>query len=144
MQSQKKDLIEKVRDSEWYDKKYEEWINSENEKESLKEITKNLLNDISDLKKEKDKYVGNKSDLSSDNDSLQKEIETLTKTKENLKLEKKKSENKDESSKKSKTEKSAEKSSEKSSKSKKKVVQKSKGKSKKIEDRQTTLLPDKN
>jgi hypothetical protein len=134
---QKEDLIDQVRDSRWFDKKYEEWINSENEKESLKEITKSLSGDISRLKEDKKDYEKNKSDLSSDNESLKGKIKTLKHTKKALNLEKEQLEKKDESSKKSKT-----KNSEKSSESKKKVVQKPKGKSKKIEDGQTSLLPE--
>ena len=75
--------------------------------------------------------------MSSENESLKAKIKTLKHTKKALNLEKEQLEKKDESSKKSKT-----KNSEKSSESKKKVVQKPKGKSKKIEDGQTSLLPE--
>ena len=139
---QKKNLIDQATESKWFDKKYEEWINSENEKESLKKITTSLLDEISGLKDVKKDYEKEESDLSKDNDSLKTKIKTLKQTKKSLNLQKEQLEKKDESSKKSKTKKSVEKSSEKSSESKKKVVQKSKGKSKKIEGGQTSLLPE--
>ena len=136
----KKNLINQARESRWFDNKYEEWINSENEKESLEKITKSLSDEISGLKDDKKDYEKEESNLSKENDSLKAKIKTLKQTKKYLKLEKDQLEKKDESSKKTKTKKSVEKSSKKVSESKKKAVQKTKGKSEKIEGGQTSLL----
>ncbi len=136
----KKNLINQARESRWFDNKYEEWINSENEKESLEKITKSLSDEISGLKDDKKDYEKEESNLSKENDSLKAKIKTLKQTKKYLKLEKDQIEKKDESSKKNKTKKSVEKSSKKVSESKKKAVQKTKGKSEKIEGGQTSLL----
>ena len=137
---QKKNLIDQAAESKWFDKKYEEWINSKNEKESLKKLTKSLSDEISGLKDDKKDYEKEESDLTKNIESLKAKIKTLKQTEKSLNLEKEKLDKKDGSSKKPKTKKMVEKSSEKESESKKKTTRKTKGKSEKDESGQTSLL----
>jgi|TARA_Y100000294_G_scaffold102716_1_gene95396 hypothetical protein len=137
---QKKNLIDQAKDSKWFDKKYEEWINSENEKESLEKITKRLSDEISGLKDDKKDYEKDESDLSKEIYSLKAKIKTLKQTKKSLNLEKDELEKKEKPPKKTEAKKTSEESSEKDSASKNKSDQKPKGKSEKIEGGQTSLL----
>lgn len=135
---QKKNLIDQASESKWFDKKYEEWINSENEKESLKKLTKSLLDEISGLKDYKKDFEKEESDLTKNIDSLKSKIKTLKQTEKSLNLEKEKLEKKDESSKKPKTKKMVEKSSEKESEPK--TISKQKNKTVKKDSGQIDIL----
>jgi hypothetical protein len=84
---QKKNLIDQATESKWFDKKYEEWINSENEKESLEKVIKSLSAEISDLKDDKKDYEKEELDLSIENDSLKAKIKILKQTDKSLKIE---------------------------------------------------------
>lgn len=123
---QKKNLIDQVSESKWFDKKYEEWINSENEKESLKKLTKSLSDEISGLKDDKKDYEKEESDLTKNIDSLKRKINTLKQTEKSLKLEKDGLEKKEELSKKTDTKKGSKESSKKESESKKKTTSRGK------------------
>jgi len=136
---QKKNLIDQVSESKWFDKKYEEWINSENEKESLKKLTKSLPDEISGLKDDKKDYEKEESDLTKNIDSLKAKIKTLKQTEKSLKLEKEQLENKGVPQKKSVENKTIAEST-KESKTKTKKTRTTKEKSKKADDGQTSLL----
>ncbi len=85
---QKQNLIDRAKEGKWFDKKYKEWINSENEKESLEKITKSLSDEISVFKDDKMDYEKEESDLSKEIASLKAKINSLKQTEKSLKLEK--------------------------------------------------------
>lgn len=116
---QKKNLIDQATESKWFDKKYEEWINSENEKESLKKLTKSLSDEILGLKDDKKDFEKEESDLTKNIVSLKAKIKNLKQTEKSLNLEKDKLEKKEKSSKKSDDKKTSKKSSKKESTQKK-------------------------
>lgn len=138
---QKKNLIDQTTESKWFDKKYEEWINSENEKESLLKITKSLSDEISGLKDGKRNYEKDALDLSKEIDLLKEKIETLQQTKKSLKPEKDKLEKKEDTQKKTEPKTPVKEKSKIASEPKKKKTA-TKGKTSIKEDGQTEILND--
>lgn len=138
---QKKNLIDQTTESKWFDKKYEEWINSENEKESLLKITKSLSDEISGLKDGKRNYEKDALDLSKEIDLLKEKIETLQQTKKSLKPEKDKLEKKEDTQKKTEPKTPVKEKSKIASEPKKKKAA-TKGKTSIKEDGQTEILND--
>jgi hypothetical protein len=85
---QKENLIDQAKESNWFEKKYEEWINSQNEKECLEKTTKSLSDEISALNDDKKDYEKEESTLQEEIVSLKFKIKTLKQTIKSLNLKK--------------------------------------------------------
>lgn len=85
---QKSNLIEQVKESEWFVSEHVKWINSENEKVELEKNIKNLRKDISDLKDHKKDLEKDETDLTNDIASLKDKIKTLKQIAKDLNFEK--------------------------------------------------------
>ncbi len=77
---QRENLIDRAKEHKWFDNKYNEWINSENEKENLNKATMSLIDEIAKLKDRNNDLINDETDLEKELSGLDAKINTLKQT----------------------------------------------------------------